>query len=102
MDVYIGLWIRNVIDCEDSSCTLVVNLTKGAVSLLPSCVPESDLDLLTVHGERFGVKFYAYRGLLVLKEFPLDVLCGDVGLASARVAYEHYFVELHLVIHSYY
>jgi hypothetical protein len=102
LDVYVGLRIRDVIDCEDSSSSLVVDLAEGAVAFLPGCVPQRGLHLLPVQGERLGVELDPYGGLHVLIEFAPDVLGGDVGLAGAGIAYEDYLVELRLVIHSYY
>ena len=92
-----GLGASNIID-QDNCCTIFeVNLGDGLVSLLPSCVPDHELQFPAIHLDflDYGLALHC---AVVFGELIPHVSGENIGFTHCRVANNdelHHLLPLH-------
>ena len=85
-DVFVCLVLADIVDKQSPHGTSVVGGCDGAISLLPSSIPNLRLDRLRIYLDRPSSELYTNGGLGVEVELIACESTQKVGFTNARVS----------------
>ena len=98
LDVLEGVVFRDVINKESSNCITIVGIGNGPISFLASSVPDLRSYVLIFYFDAPRGELHADRRLGIYLELVLRVSEQQVRLTHPRVADQHYFEEMVVVV----
>ena len=93
MDIFEGLWLREVIDNDSSNGSSIVGIGNGSESLLSSCVPNLIFDGFVFEMNGLGGELDPNGGFRIHGKGVLNKAGEEISLSNARVSNHDYFVE---------
>lgn len=85
-DILVGLVLADIVDQQGADGSSVVGGCDGAISFLPSSIPDLRLDRLRIYLDRPGCELYTDGGLGVEVELIACESTQQVGFTDARVS----------------
>lgn len=93
-------WFCDGEHTEESLSTAEIIVSNGSVVLLPGCVKDVDLDLLSIQNHLFSVAV-SFSGLIVFHKLDRDkVQQNYTGLMLINVTCDFEIVKAYLIVHK--